>query len=195
MIDSKSKFCKLVLLSSIIAISVTATAAIKLPPKYEDDEIYMRIVLRTPEQLTAFYIGREFKQSAIDEILKTCYVTPIVKNKKFDVLWLELDSWEFFIDKKSNNKIDNKPITRIKRNYWKRIWKKISLPQAHQSTFGWTLMPEARDLRFDEGVGGSIVLPMQSQPFTLKANFKTGVNKQGKTKTVIFEGISCKRQQ
>lgn len=190
----KLKFCALALLPCIFAISQTATAAIAKttkigPPKYEDDEIYMRIVLRTPEQLTAFYIGREFKQAAIDEILKTCFVTPIIKNKKFEALWLELDNWEFFLETKEGDR----PIERIKRVYWKTIWEETSLPQAHQSTFGWTLMPEVRDLRFDEGVGGSIVLPMQSQPFTIKANFKTGLNKQGKPKTVVFEGISCRR--
>lgn len=197
------KFCALVLLSCITISQATTAAtntkktnAAKIAsPKYEDDEIYMRIVLRTPEQLSAFYIGREFNQAAIDEILKTCYVTPIIKNKKFEALWLELDNWEFFLDTKVDEKGDGKPIKRIKRDYWKKIWEKVSLPQAHQSTFGWTLMPEVRDLRFDEGVGGSIVLPMQSKPFTIKANFKTGLNKQGKPKTVVFEGISCRREE
>ena len=185
------KFCVLVLLPFIFTASKSATAAVRLPLTYEDDEIYMRIVLRTPEQLTGFYFGRKFKQAAIDEILKTCYITPIIKNKKFDALWLELDNWEFYLETKMDNEADNKPIKRIKRDYWEKIWRKVSLPMAHQSTFGWTLMPEARDLRFDESVGGSIVLPMQSKPFTLKANYKTGMNKLGKTKTVVFKGISC----
>ena len=190
-------FYALFLLSFIVASQAT-TAAItnsekKEQPRYEDDEIFMRIVLRTPEQLTAFYAGREFKQEAIDEILKTCYVTPIIKNKKLNALWLELDNWEFFIESKDRDNGDNKPIKRIKRDYWKAIWQKVSLPQAHQSTFGWTLMPEVRDLRFDESVGGSVVLPMQSKPFTIKANFRTGLNKQGKTRTVILKNISCVR--
>jgi hypothetical protein len=191
------KFCTLILALSFTA-SISTTAAInnaakKKSPRYEDDEIYMRIVLRTPEQLTAFYIGREFKQEAIDEILKTCYITPIIKNKKLDALWLELDNWEFYVESKADEKGDNKPIERIKRDYWKAIWKKVDLPQAHQSTFGWTLMPETRDLRFDEGVGGSVVLPMQSEPFTIKANFRTGLNKQGKSRSVILKNISCIR--
>ena len=174
------------LLLTLFFVSLQAVAAsLTKPNRYEDDEIFMRIVLRSPEQLSAFYIGREFKQSAIDRILETCYVTPIIKNKKFDVLWLELDNWEFTIN--------GKTIKRIKKDYWKKAWKETGLPQAHQSTFGWTLMPEARDLRFDEGVGGSIVLPMQTGPFTITANFKTGTNKKGKLKTVVFEGISCVR--
>ena len=52
-------------------------------------------------------------------------------------------------------------------------------------------MPEVRDLRLDEGVGGSVVIPWQTQPFTLTANFHTGADKQGKTKTIVFEDIQC----
>ena len=154
---------------------------------YEDDEIYMRIILRTPEQLTAFYQGREFKDSAIKKILATCYVTPIVKNKRYEYLWLELDNWQFSTAKKT--------IHRIKRDYWQKQWQEINLSQAHQSTFGWTLMPEVRDLRKDEGVGGSVVIPWQEKPFTLTANFKTGKNKDGKIKTVTFEGLECSKNK
>lgn len=145
----------------------------------------MRLVLRSPEQLSAFYLGREFKKSAIDKILATCFVTPIIKNKFFDALWLELDQWEFVSR-------DNKPIPRIKRDYWKKQWQKIQLEQSHQSTFGWTLMPEVRDLRFDEGVGGSVIIPWQNEPFKLIAHFRTGMNKQGPIKTITFEGVTCK---
>lgn len=157
----------------------------KDPLRYEDDEVRMRLISRTPAQLAAFYLGREFKQTAIDKILSTCFVTPIVKNKAFDVLWLELDHWQF--------QAGDKPIKRIKRDYWQSIWKEIALPQSHQSTFGWTLMPEIRDLRLDEGVGGSVVIPMQSKPFTVIANFATGKDKQGKKKTIVFKGVTCKK--
>ena len=70
-------------------------------------------------------------------------------------------------------------------------WRKAHLPLAQQSTFGWTLMPEARDLRLDENVGGNIVLPWQSRPFTLRANFSTGADKQGPHKTIVFGNIEC----
>ena len=151
--------------------------------KYEDKEVYMRLVIRTPEQLAAFYHGREFNQASIDSILQTCFVTPIIKNKTLDVLWLELDNWEFTADGQS--------IPRIRRDYWREQWRKTGLPQAHQSTFGWTLMPEIRDLRLDEGVGGSVVIPMQSRPFTMTAKFHTGTDKKGKLKTIVFEDITC----
>ena len=40
-------------------------------------------------------------------------------------------------------------------------------------------------------VGGSVVIPMQSQPFTMTANFHTGLDKKGTIKTIVFEGIQC----
>jgi len=163
------------------------TAAENTPREYEDDEVAIRLVLRTPAQLTAFYLGRQFNQAAIDRILETCFVTPIIHNKTFDVLWLELDHWRF--------SVDGQTIPRIKRDYWPDKWQEAGLPQAQQSTFGWTLMPEVRDLRLDEGVGGSIVIPKQKHPFTMTANFHTGADKTGKIKTIVFEDIQCTRDE
>jgi hypothetical protein len=171
------------LLLSVALLSQPAVANGKNPLKYEDEQVSMRLVLRTPEQLSAFYQGRGFSQAAIDRILETCFITPVIHNKTLDALWMELDNWQFEADKQA--------IERIRRDYWAGIWRVAGLPQAQQSTFGWTLMPEVRDLRLDEGVGGSVVIPMQSQPFTLTANFHTGLDKKGKIKTIVFEGVQC----
>jgi len=173
----------LALLLFAVVIPQSAVTAKKNPLVYEDSEVFMRLVLRTPAQLSAFYQGREFNQVAIDKILQVCFITPIIKNKTLDVLWLELDNWQFSLEKQ--------PIQRIKRDYWSERWREAELQQAHQSTFGWTLMPEVRDLRLDESVGGSVVIPMQSRPFTLVANFRTGAKQKGNSKTIVFEGIEC----
>jgi len=151
--------------------------------RYEDDTLRVRLVIRTPDQLTAFYIGRGFNQAAIDKILETCFITPIVFNKTFDVLWLDLDDWRFGRD--------DTVIRRLGRDYWPARWQEAGLPQAQQSTFGWTLLPEVRDLRPDEGAGGSVVIPMQDKPFTLTMRFHTGGDRQGPVKTVIFEDLRC----
>lgn len=156
-------------------------------PRYKDAQVSVRVVMRTPDQLTAFYLGREFNRAAIDKILETCFVTPIIHNKTLDVLWLELDEWQF--------SRGDKIIPRIKRDYWPDKWQEAELPQSHQSTFGWTLMPEVRDLRLDEGVGGSVVIPMQSGPFKLTMKFRTGADKQGPVKTVVFEDLKCVTNQ
>ncbi len=172
-----------VALPLLCAASSVSLAEGKKELKYQDPKVFMQIFVRTPEQLSAFYHGRHFTQAAIDRILQTCLITPIVKNKAYDVLWLELDNWQF--------NSEEGPIPRIKRDYWKKQWQQVGLPLAHQSTFGWTLMPEKRDLRIDEGVGGSVVIPMQSKPFTLTAHFRTGKDKTGKPKTVVFKEVSC----
>ncbi len=151
--------------------------------RYEDDTLSVRIVMRTPDQLTAFYLGRGFNQAAIAHILETCFITPIVHNKTFDVLWLRLDDWRFTRG--------DTPIPRLKRDYWPAHWTDAGLPLAHQATFGWTLLPEERDLRPDEGAGGSVVIPRQDRPFTLTMRFHTGADKQGPVKTVVFEDLQC----
>ena len=153
------------------------------PLKHEDGQVSMRLVLRTPAQLSAYYQARGFNAAAIDSILETCFITPIIHNKALDVLWLELDNWRFTVA--------GQDLPRIKRDYWVGQWRTAGLPQAQQSTFGWTLLPEVRDLRLDESVGGSVVIPLQSQPVTMTANFHIGADKRGATKTIVFEAIQC----
>jgi hypothetical protein len=165
------------------SVPVAEAPAQAVKPCYEDAQLSVRVFMRNSDQLTAFYLGREFNRAAIDKILETCFVTPIVHNRSVDVLWLELDEWQF--------SQGDKQIPRIKRDYWRDKWREAGLSQAHQSTFGWTLMPEVRDLRLDEGVGGSVVIPMQTRPFRLAMKFHTGADKQGPVKTVVFEDLQC----
>jgi hypothetical protein len=152
-------------------------------PRFEDKTLSIRVVVRSRDQLAAFYLARGFNQAAVDEILSTCFITPIIRNKTFEVLWLDLDEWRFA---RSDTEI-----SRIKRSYWPPRWEAVQLPRAQRSTFGWTLMPEARDLRLDESVGGNVVIPMQDGPFTLTMHFPTGADRQGPVKTVVFEGLRC----
>ena len=155
--------------------------------KYEDDDVMFRVYRRSPNQIAAFYEGRGFDHKAINEIKKYCSIAVIVKNKTNDVLWLELDKWRFVSE--------GETVSRTTRTFWKSLWEKINLPQAHQSTYGWTLMPELRDLQKDESVGGSIPLPMLTEPFTIIANFSTGQNKGGKIKTVTMKNIKCRADE
>jgi hypothetical protein len=179
-----SSFILSFILFPVISVSYAADPASSLNIReYEDDGVYMRLVVRNSDQLSGFYLARQFPQKAIDEILKTCFITPIILNKKFEFLHIDIDSWSIIVD--------GKPVERIRRDYWIDKWQAVGLSLAHQATFGWTLMPEARDLRLDESAGGNIVFPHQSKPFTLNAHFKTGMAKQGKIKTVIFEDVSC----
>ena len=181
--------CRFGTLAILASLFIPVSFALEAPrhkpsgPWYEDDGVFIRIVQRSPEQLTAFYLGREFNQASIKHILGNCFITPIIHNKTFDVLWLELENWRF--------SRGDEQIPRINRDYWLEKWEQSGLPQAHRSTFGWTLMPEVRDLRLDESAGGSVVIPWQSRPFTLTMNFYTGADKQGPFKTIVLKDIKC----
>jgi len=183
MYKSRSILYSLVALILLPATMKTAIADTAEPLKYNDGEVFMRLVIRSKDQLTAFYSGRGFPKPAIAEILKTCFITPIVKNKALETLWIEPDTWRFLIN--------GKPIDRIKRDYWAKVWHKVGLSLAHQSTFGWTLLPETRNLQLDESAGGSIAIPRQTKPFTLVARFNTGPDKKGEPKIITFKNVSC----
>jgi hypothetical protein len=185
--DRNSKIHKRFVITNLFLIAflsaATSLAAKPVPNRYEDESVLVRLVPRTPEQLAAFYIGRGFKQDAIAKIHETCFITVIIKNKTIDVLWLELNNWLFTGH--------GQPIERIDRSYWKQKWQAVNLPLNHQSTFGWTLLPEVRDLRRDESVGGNVVIPRQIKPFKITMQFKTGANKSATVKTVSFENVQC----
>lgn len=176
-------FSRLFLVFLFLVFPECSIATTNEPVKFEDEDIHARLVSRTPEQLAAFYIGRGFHNQAVERIQQTCFITVILKNKNIEVLWLDLDNWEF-----SRNSIS---IPRINRDYWKKQWQEVNLPLGHQSTFGWTLLPEVRDLRMHEGVGGNVVIPKQIEPFDLTMLFNTGFDKKGKVKKITFRNITC----
>lgn len=159
-------------------------AAEKKQNVYEDEDIYLRFVYRSAEQVAAFYEGREFPKSAIERAVQSCFVTVILKNKSDDIIWVDINNWVF---EKNGKKLE-----RYKQSYWDKQWEELKLKQAHRSTFSWTLFPETRDLQVDENVSGNIPLPMQTESFSLTLNFSTGENKKGKMKTIKVNDMYCK---
>jgi len=177
-------FLFLVLLILLLLPGEPLIAAEKNKNVYEDEDIYLRFIFRSADQVAAFYEGREFPKAAIERAVQSCYVTLILKNKSDDILWFELDNW--LIHK------NGKAISRYKQSYWNKQWDEIKLKQAFRSTFSWTLFPETRDARPGESVSGNITIPMQTHPFSLTLNFARGENKKGKMKTVKLDDIYCK---
>jgi hypothetical protein len=167
----------------LLLLNQSSFSALKNAPKYEDNDVMLRLVYRSTESISAFYQGRGLSHEAINEILKTCFVTVIIINKSKHTLWLVLDQWVF--------SQPGKIIPRIKRDYWLSSWEKVKLKQAHRSTFGWTLMPETRDLQFDESVGGNVVIPITPHSFSLTARFYTGQDKQGTIKRIHLKDLQC----
>lgn len=144
-----------------------------------------RIVPRTADQMAAFYEGRGFPPEAIKSIRKDCFFTVIMKNRGQDVLWVNLAQWKFEDEK-------GESISRRDRRYWAREWNQVRLPKPYQSTFGWTLFPEKRDLHHDEPVGGNIVLVRTNRTIKVTAVFDTGPKegRGGKVK-LVWEGLQC----
>jgi hypothetical protein len=152
-------------------------------PYVENDRLFMLLRLHTPEQISAFYEARGFPPPALERIRRTCFITTHVSNKSDDVLWLETANWRITQD--------GRPVKRLDRAYWNGVWDEISLPQAKRATFGWTQLPDVRDLQPTEPVGGNIVLPRNARPYTIQANFHTGADKRKDMISVDFENLQC----
>jgi len=179
----------LLMLTSMLVsgLLVSASLAADEPrrPRVESTDLSMELIPRTPNQMMAFYEGREFPEVAVKRIARTCYFTVIIKNKRNDILWLEPDNWRF-------TDTSGYRIRRLDQKYWRKEWRRLNIPMASRSTFTWTLLPDLRDLRPGENVGGNIVIEPTKAPFNLEARFYTGAKKgRGGEVIVRFEGLKC----
>ena len=141
---------------------------------------------RTPEQTNAFYSARGLPLSAVQEIAKSCFLTVGLRNRRTDPLWLDLANWRF-ID------ASGREIKRISLPAWTARWQAMQIPLAAQATFGWTQLPETRDMQPDEDVGGNVPLVPPPGKFTLIARFATGVAGRGKPIEISVPGLTCPR--
>ncbi|MDO8597823.1 MAG: hypothetical protein Q7R45_14530 [Sulfuricaulis sp.] len=150
----------------------------------ESQDIVLRASPRTPEQIAAFYEARGFPRTAIEALAQTCFVTVSFHNRSGDVVWLELSRWRF-VDEQGRE------VKRRDRAHWNALWGKLGVPMANRATFGWTQLPEVRDLQPSEPVGGNVALLPPSGRFRLEARFATGARKQGKDIMVTLDDLSC----
>jgi hypothetical protein len=151
--------------------------------RYEDKDIVFRVVPRQPDNIVAFYQGRKFPQRAVEEIRKSCYITFLMRNKSNTIMWLDLENWRF--------SSEDKNFSRLRRPYWTAKWQALDIPQSFQSTFGWSLLPEQRDLHPDEPVGGSVTFTFTDKPIVVEARFKRGKNKDQGEKVIRFDQVRC----
>ena len=152
-------------------------------PFVENDRLLVILIPHTREQMAAFYEARGFPRAAIDLVRQTCFVTVHIENRSRSTLWLEQKNWR--------TTSNGKPLPILGKDYWKGQWDNINLRLASRSTFGWTQLPEIRDLQPDESVGGNIVLPGTTGTFNLEARFYTGQDRRGGMLVTRFENIQC----
>ena len=137
-----------------------------------------------PSKSPLFTRRAVFRRNAIEALTQTCFVTVSFHNRGGDVAWLELSRWRF-VDE------NGREIKRRDRAYWNALWENLGVPMANRATFGWTQLPEVRDLQPSEPVGGNVALPPPSGHFRLEARFATGARKQGKDIMVTLDDLSC----
>lgn len=165
----------------LLCLPLTALAQERYP---EREGLAFSASTRTPEQTTAFYAARGFPEAMVREIAATCFVTVGLQNRRDEVVWLELDQWRF-------TDAAGQPVARITRPEWNRKWESRQVPLSARATFGWTQLPEARDLQPGEPVGGNVAVVAPKGSFSLNARFRTA---SGKHIEIVVPGLSCPRQ-
>ncbi|MFQ5642490.1 MAG: hypothetical protein ACE5FQ_02210 [Thiogranum sp.] len=148
-----------------------------------DHRVDIRFTPRTPEQMSAFYEARGFPAPMIELLAKQCFITVRVHNTGEDIVWLDLSRWRF--------SAHGKDVPRYHRNHWLPLWKEMNVPLAKQSTFRWTLLPEALDYQPDEAEGGNIILPRVKGAISLTAEFASGPDKRGPLITLHYDDLYC----
>lgn len=149
----------------------------------EPAPLQLKLSPRTPDQVAAFYEARGFPEAAVDRIRAACFITVGLRNKTNKVVWLELARWQV--------SSATGAVKRVTREDWARVWREVGVEAAQQATFGWTLLPERRDLQPDEPVGGNLTVIRTGEPFTLEAVFKTGPNRRGGEIQLRYENLRC----
>ncbi len=148
------------------------------------DGVKFVLMPRTPRQIAAFYEGRGFIQPAIERTKRACFLTATIVNERNDVVWLELNRWRFMDSR-------GRSITRITHRDWSEDWERLSVPLANRATFGWTQLPEVRDLQPGEPVGGNVTIDPPADLFRVEARFHTGADKAGREVIIGLSDIRC----
>lgn len=150
-------------------------------------ELTIRVSPRAAPQIAAFYEARGFQAPAVKLISGHCFIGVTVKNNTDQVVWLEPRYWRIVAADQPGSGI--RPLD---RDYWQQRWQQIGLPPSKQATFGWTQLPESRDLQPLEPVGGNIAIPATTRPFALELRFATGQDRAGPEIQRRFDGLRCR---
>ncbi|MCG6939412.1 MAG: hypothetical protein LJE83_14730 [Gammaproteobacteria bacterium] len=171
------------MLNFIPVLLVIANMQALQPVIIKTPELEIRFMPRTPNQMASFYEARGFPKDMVDVIKRQCYITVGITNNSEQRIWLDLSKWEF--------SAAGKPLEREHRDSWKQRWATMGMPLSKQSTFRWTLLPEALDYLPGEHEGGNILLPFTREPVSLTASFASGENKQGKQIIITTDKLYC----
>lgn len=148
------------------------------------DGIDISVDPRTPAQLEGFYTARGLPPAAIAAMQQYCFITVAVHNRRRDIVWLEPERWEFTDD-------TGHALQRVPRSVWDARWEALKIPGGARSAFGWTQLPDARDLQPDEPVGGNLALTPAHGAVNIVAIFPIGTRDSTRTVRVRFSDLHC----
>jgi hypothetical protein len=166
-----------------LGLALLATAGAQAE-RVEGAGLNFSVSVRTPEQLAAFYSARGFAPETVALISRACFLTVGLTNTRQEVVWLVPARWRF-------ETMDGHPVRRIARADWEAAFAAAGVPLAHRATFGWTQLPESRDLHPGEPVGGNVTVEPPAKPLRLIAVFPTGEDGEGPPIELRVENLSC----
>lgn len=171
------------MLSFLNVLLVVSSMQAVEPVIVKTAELEIEFTPRTANQMGSFYEARGFPKIMLDTLKQQCFITVGITNNSKKKIWLDLSGWEF--------SSKGSPIKRETRDYWKAHWQSLNIPLNKQSTFRWTLIPEALDYLPGEREGGNIILPFTRDYITIKATFATDEDKQGEKITISTDKLFC----
>ncbi len=180
------QYLTILLASGLLLSPLVVNAKQNKRPGYENKEFKISLFPRTVNQTIAFYSGRGFPQVALDELKAMCFITIGVRNKGKKRVWFDLNNWKF--------KTADGVVQRRLRPEWKQRWTELRLEKRFQSTFRWTLMPEAMGLYAHEGEGGNVTLIRTEKPITITATLYVGKDKS-KSYPIEINNVHCAREK
>ena len=148
-------------------------------------DVELRIGVRTADQINAFYEARGFPPAALKVLASHCFIGVSIRNESRDILWLERTGFRFS-GKGATGEWLARPL-----DYWLEHWQHMALPASARAAFRWTQLPEIRDLRPNEPVGGNLGFPRPSGSFDLEIRLATGADRKGSPLLVHFPGLAC----
>jgi hypothetical protein len=173
-------------LLTVLGALLSAMAAPAIHGSDTDQGLLIKVAPRTPAQIAAFYEARGFPQTALAKLSAYCFIGVSVRNNTGTVVWLQPGRWRFHA-KNTKNAI----VAPISSNHWRQLWREIGLPGGKQATFRWTQLPDERDLRPQEPVGGNIAMQTTAGIYDLEMVFSTGTHGDGPEIRRRFAGLRC----
>lgn len=160
--------------SALLVLLAFLSTAVAAADRLRVDGIEIGFSVRTPEQIVAFYTGRGMPVAAAQRLAAHCMVTVGIENGRDDIVWLEPARWRYTDAK-------GKSVARLNRAYWNKELRRLKVPAANRATFGWTQLPERRDLQPSEPVGGNVLLDAAG-PVRIEAIFPLGTAREKELK-------------